>query len=58
MWFRMNMAIMIGTNQGTLLIWILFFLNHNDVIWDGSKKGKFWRTIEEKNMRQGIFFRK
>jgi hypothetical protein len=39
MWFWMNKVIRIGTNKGTLLIWILNYccLDHNDVTWDGSK---------------------
>jgi hypothetical protein len=50
MWFWMNKAFRIGTNKGTLLIWILNFcgLDHDDVIWDSSKGGEFWRTKTER----------
>jgi hypothetical protein len=35
---------------------ILIVLDHNDVTWDGSKGGEFWRTGEkEKKMRHGVF---
>ncbi len=38
-WFWMNKVVRIGTNQGTLLVWILDFccLDHDDVYWDDSK---------------------
>ncbi len=40
MWFGMNKTIKIGTNQGTLLIWISnSCLDHNDVTWDVQKGG-------------------
>jgi hypothetical protein len=39
MWFWMNKAVRIRTNQGPLLVWILnsCCLDHDDVTWDGSK---------------------
>jgi hypothetical protein len=35
----MNKAVRIGTNQRTLLVWILnsWCLDHDDVTWDNSK---------------------
>ncbi len=52
MWFWMNKAIKIGTNQGTLLDWILnfFCLDHDDVTWDSLKKG---RVLENKIEQKG-----
>jgi hypothetical protein len=37
--FGMNKAVRIGTNQGTLLVWILnsCCFDYDDVIWDSSK---------------------
>jgi hypothetical protein len=39
MWFWMNKAVMIGTNQGTLLVLIFNSrcFDHDDVTWDSSK---------------------
>jgi hypothetical protein len=51
MWFGMNKAIKIGTNQGTLLIWILnSCLDHNDVTWD-VQKGESSGEQKEDKMR-------
>ncbi len=51
MWFRMNKAIRIGINQGTLLIWI-FNSYYFGLIWCDLR----WFQKEEKNMKQGVFF--
>jgi len=39
----MNKVVRIGTNHGTLLVSILnsYCLDHDDVTWDGSKRGEF-----------------
>jgi hypothetical protein len=59
MQFWMNKAVMIGSDQGTLLVWILSSccFDHDDVIWDrwkGESSGEqrrkyetrsFWRRV-------------
>ncbi len=59
MWFWMNKAIKIGTNQGTLLGWNLnsCCLDHDDVTWDGSKGESFGKHEGGKKMRHGVLKR-
>jgi len=57
MWFWMNKVVRIGTNQGTLLVWILnsCCLDHDDVTHDSSKGESYWKQGREENMRQESF---
>jgi hypothetical protein len=50
MWFWMNKVIRIGTDQGTLLVWILnfFCFDHDDVTWDSSKGESYREQKKEK----------
>jgi hypothetical protein len=54
MWFWTNEVVRIGTDKGTLLVWILnsCCFDHDGVTWDNSKGESFGE--QERKMSHGV----